>query len=189
MPAAAGMICNIARRIECSGPSPRTALLRLQEGDNAVGAQTFTPPLSLLFRLAPTSFQIPSKLLNSTTLQVRQNLGCDCAFHSGREHQDLLPPDGWQTESQWQGGPPSRCNICFATAFFCFWLKFYYNLCMVHCPASMLDWNTLQQSLLPKHDNWNKQAFPHQGFGLRGLFRPTSAGGNDSRFFREMWMF
>ena len=55
-------------------------------------------------------FQIPSKLLNSTTLQVRQNLGCDCAFHSGREHQDLLPPDGWQTESQWQGGPPSRCN-------------------------------------------------------------------------------
>ena len=21
-------------------------------------------------------------------------LGCDCAFHSGREHQDLLPPEG-----------------------------------------------------------------------------------------------
>jgi len=57
-------------KIQCSGPSPRTALLRLQEGDNAVG--------------------------------------CDCAFHSGREHQDLLPPEGWQTESQWQGLPPSR---------------------------------------------------------------------------------
>jgi len=57
-------------KIQCSGPSPRTALLRLQEGDNAVG--------------------------------------CDCAFHSGREHQDLLPPEGWQTESQWQGGPQSR---------------------------------------------------------------------------------
>jgi len=57
-------------KIQCSGPSPRTALLRLQEGDNAAG--------------------------------------CDCAFHSGREHQDLLPPEGWQTESQWQGGPPSR---------------------------------------------------------------------------------
>jgi len=56
-------------KMQCSGPSPRTALLRLQEGDNAVG--------------------------------------CDCAFHSGREHQDLLPPEGWQTESQWQGGQPS----------------------------------------------------------------------------------
>ena len=32
--------CQPQRRIQCSGPSPRTALLRLQEGDNAVGASS-----------------------------------------------------------------------------------------------------------------------------------------------------
>ena len=43
---------TILSRMQCSGPSPRTALLRLQEGDNAVGAphQTFlTFTLSLIF--------------------------------------------------------------------------------------------------------------------------------------------
>ena len=36
-------------RMQCSGPSPRTALLRLQEGDNAVGADSHLRSLSFLF--------------------------------------------------------------------------------------------------------------------------------------------
>ena len=28
-------------------------------------------------------------------------LGCDCAFHSGREHQDLLPPEGRIGSHKW----------------------------------------------------------------------------------------
>jgi len=47
----------------CPAASPRTALLRLQEGE--------------------------------------QDTGCDCSYHAGTEHHDLLPPSGWQTESQW----------------------------------------------------------------------------------------
>ena len=78
--------------MQCSGPSPRTALLRLQEGDNAVGAPhqtSLTSTISLIFSHSP--FQprsIFSKFLQALPL------GCDCAFHSGREHQDLLPPEG-----------------------------------------------------------------------------------------------
>ena len=78
--------------MQCSGPSPRTALLRLQEGDNAVGAPhqtSLTSTVSLTFLHSP--FQprsIFSKFLQALPL------GCDCAFHSGREHQDLLPPEG-----------------------------------------------------------------------------------------------
>ena len=78
--------------MQCSGPSPRTALLRLQEGDNAVGAPHQThlshPKLLLLFRTVLFSLDPIFKFLQALPL------GCDCAFHSGREHQDLLPPEG-----------------------------------------------------------------------------------------------
>lgn len=53
----------------CTAASPRTALLRLQEGE--------------------------------------QDTGCDCSYHAGTEHHDLLPPSGWQSESQWMG-PETR---------------------------------------------------------------------------------
>ena len=79
-------------RMQCSGPSPRTALLRLQEGDNAVGAPHQThlshPHFLLFFRTFIFSLDPIFKFLQALPL------GCDCAFHSGREHQDLLPPEG-----------------------------------------------------------------------------------------------
>ena len=113
--------------------------------------------------IAPTSSQIPSKLLKSQFASIfkfcklERHLGCDCAFHSGREHQDLLPPDGWQTESQWQGqGPPSRYveqQHLFCNSFFWVFIKFYSlgDLNFMHSPLpSMLNW-TIPAILVPKH--------------------------------------
>ena len=46
------------------------------------------PQLLLLFRTDLFSLDPIFKFLQALPL------GCDCAFHSGREHQDLLPPEG-----------------------------------------------------------------------------------------------
>ena len=46
------------------------------------------PHFLLLFRTHLFSLDPIFKFLQALPL------GCDCAFHSGREHQDLLPPEG-----------------------------------------------------------------------------------------------
>ena len=46
------------------------------------------PHFFLLFRTVLFSLDPIFKFLQALPL------GCDCAFHSGREHQDLLPPEG-----------------------------------------------------------------------------------------------
>ena len=50
---------------------------------------SLTSKVTLTFSHSPFQPQsIFSKFLQALPL------GCDCAFHSGREHQDLLPPEG-----------------------------------------------------------------------------------------------
>ena len=46
------------------------------------------PHFLLFFRTVTFSLDLIFKFLQALPL------GCDCAFHSGREHQDLLPPEG-----------------------------------------------------------------------------------------------